>query len=175
MEETIKIPKERVAVIIGEKGSTKRDIQRKTKTKLSINSKEGDIKIEGEESLNVFLTVQVIKAIGRGFNPDIALNLIRENYNLEILNIKDYVRSTKNDQERIKARIIGTKGKARKTIEHLTNTYICVYGKTVSIIGLVEDVIFARRAVEKLLKGTPHGNLYKWIEMQKELEKDNIK
>ena len=45
----------------------------------------------------------------------------------------------------------------------------------VSIIGPTENVFLAKRAVEKLLQGTPHGNLYKWIELQKELEKDNLK
>ncbi|MFH1376157.1 MAG: KH domain-containing protein [Candidatus Woesearchaeota archaeon] len=175
MEETIKIPKDRVAVLIGEKGSTKRDIQRKTKTKLEINSQEGDVKVEGEDSLNVFLTVQVVKAVGRGFNPDIALILLKENYQMEIINIKDYCRTTRNDQERVKSRIIGKRGKARTTLENMTNTNISIYGKTVSIIGPTENVFLAKRAVEKLLQGTPHGNLYKWIELQKELEKDNLK
>ena len=53
MSEELKIPKERVAVLIGEKGATKRKIQKQTKTKLTITS-EGDITIDSEDNYNVF-------------------------------------------------------------------------------------------------------------------------
>ena len=67
----------------------------------------------------------------------------------------------------MKGRLIGTEGKARKTIETLTDCYISVYGKTVAIIGEVRDVSLARSAVEGLLRGAPHGNIYKWLEKRK--------
>jgi len=70
--EQLKIPKERISVLIGVKGSIKRKIQRMTKTRLIVNSEEGDIFIEGD-SLDVFNCLNVVKAIARGFNPDIAL------------------------------------------------------------------------------------------------------
>ena len=41
-EEELKIPKDRVAVLIGKKGETKRAIQSRTKTKIRV-SKEGDV------------------------------------------------------------------------------------------------------------------------------------
>jgi ribosomal RNA assembly protein len=170
MEEEIKIPKERIAVLIGEKGATKRDLQRSTHTKIKISSSEGDIKIEGKDPYLVYVTAQIIKAIARGFNPDIAKMLLKDDCQMEILNIKDYARHTKNDIRRIKSRAIGTKGKARRTIERLTNTHISIYGKTIAIIGLIEDVQLARRALDKLLRGSPHGPVYKWIERQRALE-----
>lgn len=173
MEEEIRIPKERIAVLIGEKGATKKYIQKKTGTKISVNSEEGNIKITSEDSFNVFLTLQIIKAIGRGFNPDIALILLKEDTQLEIINIKDLLGPSKKTQERVKARIIGTKGKARRTLEGLTNTHISIYGKTVSIIGSVDDVFLAKRSVERLLLGSPHGNVYKWLEKQKSIKKEN--
>jgi ribosomal RNA assembly protein len=67
---------------------------------------------------------------------------------------------------RQKSRIIGTKGKARNSIEKMTNTNICVYGKTVCIIGKTETVVLAKQAVESLLTGAPHGNVYKRLEKQ---------
>ncbi len=170
----LKIPKDRVAVLIGKKGKIKKDIETATKTKLQIDSKEGDVFISGKDALSLFNAREVAKAVGRGFNPEIAMLLLKQDYALEIVDIEGYAR-TKNHLKRVKGRLIGTEGKARRTIETLTDCYLCVYGKTVSIIGNVENVILARRAVEGLLRGALHGNIYKWLEkrrkeiMQKEI------
>lgn len=174
MREEVKIPKERIAVLIGEKGATKRNIQRRTRVKITVNTKEEEVSLDGENSLDVFLAMQIVKAIGRGVNPDIALNLINENFQMEILNLKDFSGPSKKNQDRIRARAIGTGGKARLTLEHLTNTNICIYGKTIVIIGAFDGVSIARRAVEKLLKGAPHSNVYRWIEKQKAIERERI-
>lgn len=162
----LKIPRERVAVLIGKKGTTKKLIERRTRTRIEV-TKEGDVYISGEDSIDVFNTSPIVKAIGRGFNPNIALTLLNENHILEIINISDYSKKSNKKFIRIKARLIGTKGKAWKVLEKLTMTDLSVYGKTVSIIGKVEDVIVAKGALEKLLKGAPHGNVYKFIELQK--------
>ena len=169
MSEELKIPKERVAVLIGEKGATKRKIQKQTKTKLTITS-EGDITIDSEDNYNVFITSNIIKAIGRGFNPLTALKLLNEDYAFDILNIHEVSGKSKKQEERIKSRVIGTDGKARRTLEKMTNTYISVYGKTIGIIGSLEEVYLAKRALDKLINGAPHGNVYKWIDREKERE-----
>ena len=78
--EEIKISKDRMPILIGKRGSTKRQIETRTRTKIRIDSKEGDILIEGEDSINVFIASLIIKAIARGFNPDIALLLKNENF-----------------------------------------------------------------------------------------------
>jgi len=168
----IKIPKARIAVLIGEKGTTKRLIEKVSETRLKIDSEEGDVIISSEESLNAFTTQDVVKAIGRGFNPEIALKIIRENKVLEIVDMDSFAK-TKNHLMRIKARIIGREGKIRKFIEESTNTNISVYGNTVSIIGSVEEVGITRKAVEKILSGAPHGPVFKFIEQSvKELKVD---
>ncbi len=167
MQESIKIPTDRIAVLVGTKGSTKRMIEKKSECKLTVDSKEGDVLIEGD-SLAVFTTKHVIKAIARGFNPDIALKLLKETYVLEILNIRDYAGNSKNKEERLRSRVIGTEGKAKQTIEYKTNSYISVYGKTVAIIADSEHIVIARFAVNKLLQGAQHGHTYRWIEDQLE-------
>ena len=83
-----------------------------------------------------------------------------------ILNILDYI-SSKNHLLRVKGRVIGAAGKSRKVIEDLTDTKICVYGKTISIIGLPENVAACRRAIESLLQGSPHSSVYKWLEKRR--------
>ena len=161
----LKIPKKRVAVLIGKKGETKRLLARKTKTKISV-SKEGDVIISSENNVNSFNTVPIVTAVGRGFNPEIALLLLDENFIFELISIKDFSRNEK-DMERIRSRVIGTNGKAREMLEKMTNVSISIYGKTIGIIGKLENVDLARRAIEKLLGGAPHGNVYKFIELQK--------
>ena len=66
----VKIPKERVAVLIGIKGETKRQIEQATQVKMDIDSEEGDVVITGDDGLALFSAREVIKAIGRGFNPE---------------------------------------------------------------------------------------------------------
>lgn len=162
----IKIPKERIAVLIGKEGLIKRQLQKETETKITVN-KEGDVLIEGEDSLKVYSALQIIKAISRGFNPKIAQTLLNEQYIMDVLNIKDFTGKSENKFRRRKARVIGTKGKAWKLIEQLTDTNISVYGKTVAIIGLTENVILAKQAVEKLLRGAPHSHVYIFLEEKK--------
>ena len=163
--EQLKIPKERISVLIGVKGSIKRKIQRMTKTRLIVNSEDGDIFIEGD-SLDVFNCLNVVKAIARGFNPDIALKLLDEDTSIEIISLDEFSRS-KKDMIRLKSRLIGTQGRARSHLEELTSTNISVYGKTISIIGRTDDVFIARQGIINLINGSKHGNVYLFIEKQK--------
>jgi len=162
----IRIPKDRVAVVIGKSGSTKKQIEEATKTSLKIDSKEGDITVTGSDAIGLYATREIIKAIGRGFNPEIALKLLNQEYAFEVINLGDYIKS-QNSAYRVKARVIGSEGKARGIIEELTDCHISVYGKTICIIGEIDRVALARRAVESLLGGSPHANVYRWLEKQR--------
>lgn len=162
-----KIPKERVAVLIGTKGNVKKSLEKLAKARMTVDSEEGEIVIEGEDSILLYTLKDIIHAIGRGFSPAKARLLFDENYAFDLLEIKDYVGKSPKKMTRIKARLIGTKGKARQIIERLTNTYISVYGKTVGIIGLVEDVKVARDAIEYILGGAPHGNVFFFLERKR--------
>lgn len=162
----LKIPKERIAVLIGTKGETKKHIEEITKTRIEVDSKEGEVSIKGKDALGLYSAREVVKAIARGFNPEIAQLLLKNDYSFELLNIHDYAK-TKNDEKRLKGRVIGEKGKSRNTIESLTGAYISVYGKTIGIVGEITAVGLARRAVESLLSGSPHASVYKWLEKQR--------
>jgi ribosomal RNA assembly protein len=170
---SLKIPKERVAVLIGKEGSVKKRIEEETNTKLNVDSEEGDVFIKGEDALKLYSCREVIKAIGRGFNPEIALLLLKYDYSFEMISLGEVIKQ--GAMERIKGRVIGSEGKSRKTIEELTGCYICVYGKTVGIIGETESVATARRAVELLIKGSPHSSVYKFLERKRrDLRKKDV-
>ena len=168
----IKIPQDRIAVLIGKDGQIKDEIEKITKTILDVNSDEGDVYIKGEDPLSMFTCVEIVRAIGRGFNPELAFELKKIDFVLEVVSISDYAK-TKNDLIRLKGRVIGTEGKSRKVIEDLLDINICVYGKTISIIGRGDNVAIARRAIESLLSGSPHSTVYKWLEKQRVRYKRN--
>jgi ribosomal RNA assembly protein len=162
----LKIPLARVAVVIGTGGSVKKEIEEETHTSIQIDSSEGDIFITGDDALGLYTAREVIGAIGRGFNPDIAKLLLKQDYASEQINLDDYAK-TRNHEIRIRGRVIGAEGKSRKVLEELTESHVSVYGKTITIIGEIESVAVCRKAVEKLLTGSQHSTVYRWLEKQR--------
>lgn len=166
----LKIPKERVAVLIGKDGKVKAELEEQSKTSIHVDSKEGDVKLVGTNSVNLYLLKDIIKAIGRGFNPEIAMLLFKQDYVLELINLADFVKSP-NQMLRLKGRVIGKAGKARETIEEYTDTNISVYGKTISVLGFCDNVAVCKKAIESLLSGSPHSSVYKWLEKYRKQQK----
>ena len=162
----LRIPRDRIAVLIGKNGETKKSIETPTKTELTIDSKEGEVMISGEDAVGLYTAREIVRAIGRGFNPDFALLLLKSDYSLETLNVADFAQN-KNAMPRLKGRVIGSEGKSRKTIEILTETHISIYGKTIGVIGEAENVMLARKAIESLLSGSKHANVYRWLEKKR--------
>lgn len=171
----IKIPKDRIPVLIGKKGNVKRKIEKATGTKLIIDSEEGNVVIKSEDSFAAFNTRSIVQAIGRGFNPSVALQLTNETYTLQLVEITEFTGKSKKKMYRLKSRVIGTKGKAWKTVERLTGCKLSVYGKTIGIIGPVEEVELARQAIEDLLKGAPHSHIYQYLQDKKKLMRKGLR
>jgi ribosomal RNA assembly protein len=146
----LKITRERVAVLIGKNGEVKKSIESDTNTQIKVDSLEGDIFIYGEDALGLYTAREVIRAIGRGFNPEIAKLLLKQDYVYESIGLNEYTGKSKNTLLRLKGRVIGKEGRTKKLIEELSESYISVYGKTVGIIGTAESASMAKRAVESL-------------------------
>ncbi len=105
----------------------------------------------------------VVKAIGRGFSPKRAFRLFEEDVIMEIIDLKDYYGKRENRIRIARGRIIGTNGKARRTIEDFTGTYISVFGNTVAIIGSYEGMEIARKSIEMILQGSKHSTIYRFL------------
>jgi ribosomal RNA assembly protein len=159
--ELLRIPAERVAVLLGKNGATKRFIERKSRTRLNVD-KEGAVQITGSP-LDEWKVRDVIIAIGRGFNPEKALKLLGTDEYLKVVNLKELFGSEKQIL-RQKGRLIGKDGRTRKVIEQLTEVDMCVYGNTVALIGELEELSLAEAAIGKLLSGTCHSGVYKLLE-----------
>jgi ribosomal RNA assembly protein len=162
----LKIPHERVAVLIGKDGKVKKELETLTKTTLQIDSKEGDVFVRGTDPIGLYTMKEIVQAVGRGFNPDVTLQLVKPDYCLEVISIHDYGK-TKSDIIRLKGRLIGADGKCRRLIEELSDVHMCVYGKTVSLLGQAASVAVARKALDLLLRGSPHSKVYHWLERQR--------
>ncbi len=162
--EVVNIPKDRIAALVGSKGSNKKQLETRGKCKLNISS-SGIITIQSESAENLISINRVVEAVGRGFNPEAAFLLFREEYSLEILDMNAYTKS-KARLATLRARVIGRKGAARRKLEQLTSTAICVYGKTIGIIGKIEDAYLAQRAMEMILEGSNHVSVFRWVESQ---------
>ena len=160
---TLKIPKARIAVLIGTKGSTKKELEEYTETEIDVDSKEGVVTVKGEDAVKLYSVREMIMAIARGFSPDIARLLLKQDYVLELISLNDFA-DKKKQLERVRGRIIGRKGKSRELIEQLTETNVSVYGKTVGIIGLAEHVAMARQAIDMLISGSSHSTVYRKLE-----------
>ncbi len=173
----LKIPKERVGVLIGPEGKTKKNIEKELSVELQIDSEAGDVTVmltEGSEDPSVlFKAKDVVTAIGRGFSPEHAFRLIRdEEVFLDVIDLRTVFGRSESDIKRVKGRIIGMDGKTRRIIEELTDTNIAVYGHTVSIIGNIEQVDAAREAIQMLVKGSQHSTVYRFLHRKRrELKK----
>ena len=162
--DSINIPEDRISALIGPKGFSKRKIENKGKVKLNI-SNNGNVTIISKEIESLLAAKDIVEAVGRGFNPNIALRLFNEEFSLEIIDLISFTRS-KARLELLRSRVIGRKGTAGRQIEIQTNTKLSIKGKTVSIIGKSEDVYLARRAIEMILDGSHHGSSFRWLKDQ---------
>ncbi|MDO8725580.1 MAG: KH domain-containing protein [Candidatus Methanoperedens sp.] len=168
MSEHIKIPLDRVAVLVGPKGSVKELIEEKSTTNLNIESSSGTVEImEAKDPIKGMRAREVVHAIARGFSPEKAVKLFDDdNLMFETIDLSNIAR-TEKDMERLKGRIIGRAGKTREVFEEITNVRLSVYGKTISIIGYPEQNAVARAGIDMLLKGSTHGPVYKFLEKKR--------
>jgi ribosomal RNA assembly protein len=174
MQQETKINKERIGVLIGKEGSIKAQIEERTQTKITVDSNGGLILVEGEDADLFIRAVATIQAISRGFSPERAFVLLEEDdLYIEVIDISDAA-STPDQMERLRGRIIGKNGRARTQIEDMTQTVISVYGKTVSVIGDVEQIRVALDAIDMLVSGVEHATVFSFLEKKRREAKQNM-
>ncbi len=160
----IRIPGDRVGVLIGNNGKTRRRIESTFGVKITVESDSGGVEIkvnQDQPDVSVMFTVKnIVKAIGRGFSPKKALMLQDEDNDIMVIDLEEYVGTSKNAQKRVRGRIIGKQGKSREILEELTECQVSVYGGTVALIGPYEMLQVAKEAVEMLLNGSYHKTVW---------------
>lgn len=176
----VKIPRERVGVLIGSDGRVKEAVEKKFSVSLQIDSEAGDVTITQDATEQdptiLFRAREVVTAIGRGFSPERAFRLFdNEDVVLEVIDLREIVGKSLSDIKRLEGRVIGKAGKTRKIIEELTETYVSVYGYTISIIGTTEQIEAAREAISMLIRGSQHSTVYRFLhKKRRELKKKKL-
>jgi ribosomal RNA assembly protein len=172
----IKIPDDRIGVLIGKNGKVKREIEEKCKVQIEIDSHNGDAMISSAyeflPEMQPFKAMEIISAISKGFSPQRAYRLLsNEDLVFQVIDLKDYASKSSSAMDRVKGRIIGKNGKSRKTIEELSGAYMSVSGHTVALIGKFEEVRLANDAVTMILKGSTHRRVYTMLQQTRRKNK----
>lgn len=173
-EKLIRIPTDRIGVLIGKSGEIKSKIEQTCSVKLQIDSDTGETLISGVgkiDDIQPFKAMEIVIAIGRGFSPENAMRLLTGENALHVIDLREFVGKSPAQVERIKGRIIGEGGKARTNMENLSGTKISVYGRTVAIIGSPTQLKLAVNAISSLSGGSMHGAVYSKLEAVKRRNK----
>ena len=168
-----RVPKDRIAVLIGAKGATRKELEQAAGCKsIQIDSQTGEIDVTWGDPgdyapVKALKLRDVIKAVGRGMAPSRAIQLLQDDWFFEMVDLREHVGRKSKQQRRIRARIIGSEGKIRKMIEQHTGAEISIYKSTVVIVGDDEGLGSARQAIEMLAKGSEHGTVMKFLERER--------
>ena len=173
-EKLIRIPNDRVAVLIGKSGNVKSKIEQLCHVSLDIDGNTGEVLLKSlgdVEKIKPFKAMEIVIAIGRGFSPENALTLLKGENTLHVIDLREFAGKSSANVERIKGRIIGEGGRARRNMENLTGTHISVYGRTVSIIGDGNKLRSTVDAISSISGGSMHGTVYSKLEAVNRKEK----
>jgi ribosomal RNA assembly protein len=168
----VRIPKERVGVLVGPDGKVKQRIEEKFTVELQIESESGGVTIMLSENARdpslLFNAKDTVTAIGRGFSPEHAFRLLRNEDDIfDSIDLRVVFGRSESDIKRVKGRVIGANGKTRKLVEELTGASVVVYGHTIGFIGTFEQVDAARNAVQMLIDGSQHHTVYKYLQRKR--------
>jgi ribosomal RNA assembly protein len=148
---------------------------RKKEIRLELDQ-NGQISIGSKNTFDEHLMSKVLDALALGFELESALHLFNVDFTLISLNVSNY--RNQSQRARTRARIIGAKGRTKKTIEQLSGCDLIISGNVVSILGKVDHVKTAVNAVESLLRGSKTANVYSYLERSQEklqdLEEEDI-
>jgi ribosomal RNA assembly protein len=163
------------ALLVSSKGMERikkeiKRLERILKVKISI---EGNyVSVEGE-AIDEYHAEEVMKAMSAGFDSKTSLFLLNDDIMMEEIKIKDYTRHTRLKQ--VKARVIGSGGRALKTISSLSECYLKLMDNAIFAIGRTEDVKNLRNAMIALIKGSNHSNVYSRLEHKPDFNEEELK
>ncbi|MGA7923119.1 MAG: KH domain-containing protein [Thermoplasmata archaeon] len=162
----LRVPEERLGVLIGSRGVTRSEIERRTSARVTVDNDTGEVTVQSDDGqpMAALKARDVVWAIGRGFSPTRAYRLLEDDTYLGVIDIKAATgRREKAALWRIRSRLIGTDGKARARVEELSGCSMSVFGNTVALIGKEEQLTRATRAVGLLLRGSEHSVVFRLL------------
>ncbi len=143
-------------------------VMKETRVKITIED-SGRVIIEPTEEstpLDMMNAKNVLQALALGFDLDTALLLLRDEYVMEVIDVRDALFDHHDEKtlRRILGRIIGKNGKAKRNIEEIAHVKVSIYKDKVAIIGEYENVEAAKHAIGELMEGKMHSTVYRHLE-----------
>ena len=160
----------RIAVLIGKGGQTRKMLEEASGAKLDIDSRTGEVMAVWEEEPDPVVRMKmpdVILAIGRGLAPSRAVQLIRDDIFLRMYDIREWVVRQPNQTRRMRSRLIGRNGRIRSLIEEISNCEMAIHGSTVLMIGDQDGITLAAPAIEGILSGSEHSTVLHGLEQDR--------
>ncbi|MAQ56978.1 MAG: RNA-processing protein [Euryarchaeota archaeon] len=170
MELLARVPMNRIAVLIGKGGQTRKMLEEASGAKLDIDSRTGEVMAVWEEEPDPVVRMKmpdVILAIGRGLAPSRAVQLIRDDIFLRMYDIREWVGRQPNQTRRMRSRLIGRNGRIRSLIEEISNCEMAIHGSTVLMIGDQDGITLAAPAIEGILSGSEHSTVLHGLEQDR--------
>lgn len=133
----------------------KRRLEKILNIKITRRGKEVSIQGEPEDE---HIAEKIIDALNFGFPFSTAMLIKKEDFTFEMINIKDYTK--RKDLRIIRARIIGTRGKTLKILNHLTNCYFELKDNYIGVIGPPEYLEGGQKAIIAIIKGAKQSRVY---------------
>ncbi len=162
----ILIPEKRASILLKNRKKNVEKIENLLHAKIKA-TKTGEVEVSCTDAIEELITCDIIKAIGRGFSVEDSLKLLEDNSGFQVISITDFV-NTKAAEIRLKGRIIGREGKIKSFLEKELDINMCIYGKTVSVIGNYNNIEVAKQIIELLLKGGSYASMRKIIQKNSE-------
>ena len=154
MIEYVKIPSERIKVLLGKNHSSLKKIEEETGAIITLDDV---VKIESNDPLMLLKTKDIVTAIGRGFDVKKSLRLLEDECELRVISLYG---ETQKKRTVMKGRVIGNRGGSKGIIERETGASISIRGKTIAIIGTPNELVPAENALSEILRGKTHGYAY---------------
>ena len=170
MELLARVPKNRIAVLIGKGGQTRKMLEEISGAELDIDSQTGEVMAEWKEEPDPVVRMKmpdVVLAIGRGLAPSRAIQLIQDDVFLSMYDIREWVGRQPNQTRRMRSRLIGRNGRIRSLIEEISNCEMAIHGSTVLVIGDREGIALAGPAIEGILRGSEHSTILHGLEQDR--------
>ncbi len=175
MEHLARIPQDRIAVLIGKGGETRRMLEKACGATLEIDSKNGEVMADwGDVDADPVVRMKmpdVIVAIGRGLAPKRAVQLIQDEVSLKMYDIREWAGRQPNQTRRMRSRLIGRNGRIRSLIEEISRCEMAIYGSTVLVIGDEDGLALAAPAIEGILRGSEHSTILHGLEQDRKRQR----
>ncbi|OIO24487.1 hypothetical protein AUJ65_01010 [Candidatus Micrarchaeota archaeon CG1_02_51_15] len=159
----VALPKKTLNLLSKQGKKQLKELERATGAKIKVFDEGAQVEDEENPGME-WEAEQVLSALEAGFPLKIALNMLKDDFYLEKLDLMQAFRGKEAQVERAKARIIGTEGTAKQKIEELSGAFIAVGDETVAVIGKFEELKDAKEAVMRLLEGAPHASVFYYLE-----------